>query len=813
MRLNRISTWCFDHKLAAIGVWAAGLVATFGTAAAIGPSYDAALDVPGSDSAAGFDVLEQHFPDLGAGGLSGTIVFRADQGVDDPRVTAAMEELFALVEAGFPDEAGDPAHPGATVISPYADQGEDQVARQGPLAGELAYAQVNLAADVDFTESALLGATIADHTPELEGLEVVPGGAALGEGTLPQTELIGLAFAVVVLIAAFGSVLAMGLPVAVALGGVAAGSALTLLLTNLVTVPDFTLTVGAMIGLGVGIDYALFIVTRFRRGTQDGLSPRAALATAADTAGRAVILAGLTVVVSLLGLLLIGIPQVSGMAIGASTTVLATMLTSVTLLPALLGLAGPRLEVTRWRGLLAAGLVAVALFGAGAGLGTMAALAAGLAVLVLVASVVVPRLRRPVPRPPARPLRETAAYRWSRTIQRRPWAWFGAATVALLVLASPALALRLGVADESTYPEGSYTLRAYELMAEGFGEGFNGPLVVTVVPGAGDPPGAVAGLERALAGMRGVATVSPAVPNRPDDPDAYVVTVVPTTPPQAEATTDLVDRIRDEVVPAAVAGTGLDVKVTGASAANIDIADFLARRAVVFYGVVLALSFLLLMVVFRSLLVPLKAVIMNALSMAATYGVIVAVFQWGWGGDLFGVSGAPVEPFMPLILFAIVFGLSMDYEVFLLSRIREEYLRTGDPVESVADGLASTARVITAAAAIMVVVFGSFALEDDRLIKMLGTGLATAVLLDVTLVRMVLVPATMELLGARNWWMPAWLDRILPRVGVERPDGRDRRDADPTPAGAGARVMHAGTEDPGAARGRPAAQERRPVEV
>ena len=601
---------------------------------------------------------------------------------------------------------------------------------------------------------------------------MVPGGAALGEGTLPQTELIGLAFAVVVLIAAFGSVLAMGLPVAVAVGGVGAGSALALLLSNLYTVPDFTLTVGAMIGLGVGIDYALFIVTRFRRGTHDGLSPRAAMATATDTAGRAVILAGVTVVISLLGLLLIGIPLVSGMAIGASVTVLATMTTSITLLPALLGLAGGRLEVTRWRGLLTAGLVAVALFGAGAGLPAVAATAAVLAVLVLGASVAVRRLRREVPRPPVRPLRETAAYRWSRTIQRSPWRWFGAACVTLLVLATPVLALRLGVADESTYPEGSYTLRAYDLLAEGFGEGFNGPLVLTVVPGPADAPDAVTGLERALARTQGVAAVSPPVPNRPAAPDAFVVTVVPSTPPQAEATTDLVTRLRDDVVPAAVAGTGLDVKVTGSAAANIDLTDFLARRAMVFIGVVLALSFLLLMVVFRSLLVPLKAVIMNALSMAATYGVIVAVFEWGWGGQIFGVSGAPIEPFMPLILFAIVFGLSMDYEVFLLSRVREEYVRTGDPVESVADGLASTARVITAAAAIMVVVFGSFALEDDRLIKMLGTGLAVAVLLDVTLVRMVLVPATMELLGARNWWMPAWLDRIVPRFSVERP-GRD----------------------------------------
>ena len=769
MRLARISNWCFDHRIGAVALWVAALAAIFGVAGAIGPSYDATFGIPGSDSDAGFDVLEEHFPDVGAGALSGTIVFRAEQGVDAPEVTTAMDELFALVEAGFPDEAGVAQHPGATVISPYTEQGEGQIAREGPLAGEVAYAQVNLAEDVDITESALLGGAIADHAPSLEGLEVVPGGSALAEGTLPQTELIGLAFAVLVLIVAFGSVLAMGLPVSVALGGVAAGSALTLLLSNVFTVPEFTAQVGAMIGLGVGIDYALFIVTRFRRGTHDGLAPRAAMAAASDTAGRAVILAGVTVVVSLLGLLVIGIPMVSGVAIGASTTVLATMITSLTLLPALLSLAGKRLEVTRWRGLLMAGLVAVALFGTGAGLSPLATAAAVLAVLVLVASVVVGRLRREVPRPPVRPLRETAAYRWSRTIQRSPWRWFATAAVALLVLASPVVALRLGVADESTFPEDSYTQRAYELLSDGFGQGFNGPLVLTVLPGPGDTPDTVAALERALTRTPGVAAVSPPVPNRTDGPGAFVVTVVPTTPPQAEATTDLVTRLREDVVPAAVDGTGLDVNVTGAAAADIDLTDFVARRAVVFYGVVLALSFLLLMVVFRSVLVPLKAVVMNALSMAATYGVVVAVFQWGWGASLSGVSGAPIEPFMPLILFAIVFGLSMDYEVFLLSRMREEYVRTGDPRESVADGLASTARVITAAAAIMIVVFGSFALEDDRLVKMLGTGLAVAVLLDVTLVRMVLVPATMELLGEKNWWMPAWLDRILPRLSVERP--------------------------------------------
>jgi putative drug exporter of the RND superfamily len=773
--LCRVGGWCFDHRIAAVGVWLLGLAAVFGAAGAIGPAYDAVLDIPDSESADGFAVLDEHFTELGAGTQSGTIVFRADQGVDDPEVTAAMEELFALVDAGFPDEDGVPEHPGATVISPYSEQGEGQIAGQGPFADELAYAQVNLAADIDLTESALIGEAIAEHAPAIEGLVVFPGGAALAPYEPPGSELIGLAFAIVVLILAFGSVLAMGLPVAVALGGVGAGIAATLLLSNIYPIPDFTLSVGVMIGLGVGIDYALFIVTRYREGTRAGKPPRAATLAAMDTAGRAVIFAGITVVISLLGMLLMGIPLVAGVGLGASVTVLLTMISSLTLVPALLALARERIEVTRWRGLVAAGLVAVAMLGAGIGFPPLAAGGAILAAATLLVSFAVRPLRRQVPRRSAKPARDTAAYRWSRIIQRNPWLWLAVGTVALLTLASPILGLRLGVADESNHPEGTYTRQAYDLLAEGFGDGFNGPLLITVVPGAGvganagagDAAKAVQGLRQALARTPGVAAVSEPLADDPTAPNALLMTLMPTTAPQAEATSGLVTRLRDDVIPAAVTGTELDVKVTGTTAANIDLTSFLGRRVLVFFGVVLGLSFVLLLMVFRSLLVPFKAVIMNVLSMTATYGVVVAVFQWGWGGDLLGIAGAPIEPFIPMILFAIVFGLSMDYEVFLLSRVREEYARTNDAVESVADGLAATARVISAAAAIMVVVFGSFVLEDDRVLRMFGLGLAVAVLLDATLIRMLLVPATMALLGARNWWMPRWLDRLVPRLSAE----------------------------------------------
>ena len=775
--IARIGAWCYDHRKAAVGIWFAALIVVFGAAGTIGSAYEASTDIPDSESADGFDVLDQHFAELGAGGASGTIVFRADQGVEDAAVTAGMEELFATVNAGFPDENGNPQHPGATVVSPYSEQGESQVARQGPLAGQLAYAQVNLAADVGLTESAALGEAISDDAPAIDGLEVLPGGTALAVFEPPATEFIGLAFAIVVLILAFGSVLAMGLPIAVALGGVGAGLGLIVILSNVFSIPDFTTFLGIMIGLGVGIDYALFIVTRYREGIHAGRLPSEATITAMDTAGRAVIFAGVTVVVSLLGLLLIGIGWVSGLGIGVAVTVLVTMITSIVLLPALLGFARERIEVTRWRGLIVAGFVAVALFGIGVGIPALSAAGAGLAALTLLVSFAVRPLRKQVPRRAPKPVRETLAYRWSRTIQRRPWLWVVAGTMFLLALAGPVLGLRLGFSDEGNFAEDTYTRQAYDLLAEGFGAGFNGPFIITAVPGAGDSVTAVETLQRALAETPGVAAVTPAFPNRPIAPEAYLFNLVPTTAPQDAATTELVKTLRGDVIPAAIAGTAVDVTVTGTAAANIDFTDFLARRTFVFFGAVLTLSFLLLMVVFRSLLVPLKAVVMNILSIAAAYGVLVAIFQWGWGADLIGIDSGPIEAILPLMLFAIVFGLSMDYEVFLLSRVREEYDKTGDSATAVADGLAATARVITAAAAIMVVVFGSFVFEDDRTGKLFGIGLALAVLLDATVVRMLLVPATMELLGDRNWWMPAWLDRIIPKLNVEGP----AHDAAPAP--------------------------------
>lgn len=779
--LGRVAGWCFDHRIRAIGLWLVAFVAIFGAAGAAGPQFDGDAQVPGSGSAAGFAALAEYFPELGTGGQTGTIVFRADRGVDDPEVRAAMEELFATVDAGFPDDAGEPQHPGATVVSPYGERGQGQIARDGPLAGRIAYAQVNLSADVDDTESGRIGEAIKERAPEIDGLEVVAGGQYLAVIEPPKTELLGLAFAMIVLILSFGSVLAMGLPIAVALGGVAAGIGTTMLLTNVVTIPDDATVLGIMIGLGVGIDYALFIVSRYREGLHEGHSARASTVTAMESAGRAVIFAGTTVMISMLGLLLVGVGSVGGMGIGVSATVLATVLTSTTLLPALLGFARERVELTRWRGLVAAGFTSVALLGLGVGVAPLAAVAGALALVTLLVSVVVRPLRRTVPRRAPKPLEATLAHRWSRTIQRHPLRWSLGGSLVLIALAAPVAGLRLGWADDGNFPEGTDTRRAYDLLAEGFGAGFNGPFTITVV---GESADAVSDLHAALVRTDGVAAVTAPMPDDPAQPQAYLMSLVATSAPQDEATSDLVRRLRADVIPATTAGTGLDVEVTGGAAIAIDITDYLADRMLLFFAAVLALSFVLLMIVFRSLLVPLKAVLMNVLTIGAAYGIVVAVFQWGWAAEVFGVEGGPINPFIPMMLFAVVFGLSMDYEVLLLTRIREEYLRTGDANTSVADGLASTARVITAAAAIMVVVFASFTLEDLRELKIFGLGLAVAVLLDATLVRMVVVPATMELLGSRNWWIPRWLDRILPHLEVEpaRPAVPHHAD-DPAPSG------------------------------
>ncbi len=750
--LSRLGASCYRRRRLVIVLWVVALAVLGGAAGRIGTNFSLQFSLPDVESARGIDTLSETFG-AESSGRSGSIVVRAPEGVNRPEVVQPLSAFFAELDA----------RDDLAVTSPFDPAALNQISRDGTIA----FATVNIDAAIETQEEFI--AIFEDMTaiaPVIDGVQIEYGGEVFAEFEAPSSEILGLAFAVIILIAAFGSVLAMGLPIGTAFGGIGAGVLVILLASNLVTMPDLSTTLGIMIGLGVGIDYALFIVTRYREVLRRGVDGAGAAAEAINTAGRAVLFAGTTVVISLLGMLLMGVGFMTGLGIGASLTVLMTMAASVTLLPAFLGFAGDRIERTRVRGIVAAGLVAVALVGLGLKRFELT-WSAALAVVVLLVGRYVPFLHRELPPRRVKPMRETVPFRWSRWVQRHPGISLVAGTGVLVLLALPVLGLRLGFADEGNYPTDTTTRRAYDLLAEGFGPGFNGPLTLVTRVTAADLP-VVEQVSQALATTPGIAQVTPAIPNDPNSPSAVLWRIFPASAPQSQEAADLVAALRDDVLPAATQGSALDVLVTGTVPVNVDFSAYLAARLPTFFGAVLALSFILLMLVFRSLLVPLKAVLMNLLSIGSAYGCVVAVFQWGWGAGLLGLgTDAPIDPWLPVMMFAIVFGLSMDYEVFLLSRVKEEYDRDGDNEAAVADGLAHTARVITAAAAIMVFVFGSFVLDGNRSIKMFGFGLAVAVFLDASVVRMLLVPATMQLLGDRNWWLPRWLQKVLPRIDVE----------------------------------------------
>ncbi|WP_116999100.1 MMPL family transporter [Desertimonas flava] len=807
--LQRLARNCVRHRWIVIGVWVAIIVVINGIASSVGPDWRTDFVLPSGEARDVQDLLEENNPERA--GFSASIVIQAEQGVDDPAVRQRLEDLMAFVpEADAPDCSGidDPGDledceaereaalnddETIEVTSPY--DAPDQISQREGSAGQIAYAQLDVS-DRPFEDLADIGDRIRDYGDELneadpiDGLVVEYGGDLFGEFELPEAEIYGILAAVIILIIAFGSVLAMGLPIGIALFGLGCASAIVAVLSNSLSMPDFTTAMVAMIGLGVGIDYALFIVTRYREALHAGLGVEDCVVEAIDTSGRAVIFAGMTVVIALLGLTIMGLPFVTGVAVASAVGVFLMVVASLTLLPALLGWVGTRIENTTRVALIAIGIMVVAVF-----IGVTAS-AAGVVLVGLVLSLVLfvgsfwigrDSLRRLVPHRRVRPREEQFWYRWSRNIQHRPWLNLGIGAAVLVALALPMFDIRLGFGDYGNQSESQTVRRAYDLMAEGFGPGVNGPIFVSVEgPTATDPDALQAFADDLVARdleiaeaeghERGIEFASP----RPINENVALVIVIPTAAPQDAEMTSLVNRLRDDIIP----GTGVDAMVGGATAGASDFADYLAGRMPILIGVVLLLSFILLMAVFRSLLVPLKAVVMNLLSVGAAYGVLVAVFQWGWLSGIIGVDrNGPIEAWIPMFLFAIVFGLSMDYEVFLLSRMKEEYdksVRRGKPDNgtAVADGLAITARVITAAALIMFCVFGAFVLGDERALKMFGLGLAMAVLIDATVVRMVLVPSTMELLGDRNWWIPKWLDRILPKIDVE---GHHREDA-PTPS-------------------------------
>jgi RND superfamily putative drug exporter len=757
----KLARWSTTHRKSVLLGWIVLLVAINALAQSAGTSYSNNFTLPNSDAQRAADLLQHNFP--AQAGDRDTIVYKVSSGsVQDPAVKARMSAMFARVEK-LPHVAA--------VIGPYAGATSG---RSVSADGKIAFATVvfdekanNLPKEapervVDVARAAARG-----------GLQVELGGQAIEateQAGFGISTGVGLLAAIIVLLLTFGSVVAMGLPILTALFGLGTGLGVIALFTHVVDTPNFSSELAAMIGLGVGIDYALFILTRFREayvtpGPTFG-DARESVIQSMDTAGRAVLFAGCTVVIALLGMMLLGVDFLYGVAISASIGVLLVMLGSLTLLPALLTFAGARLARPSRRARRKAERreaqagEPVAAAGAAAG-GAPAAAGTWL--------------------------------RWSMFVERHPRRIAVVSAILMLAIAAPAIALRLGSSDAANDPSSQTTHKAYELLAQGFGPGFNGPLLVAakLPAGSGAGAGAAAGaaatagnsgidrLRTAIAAAPNVAAVAPAKLNPAGD--VATLTVYPRSSPQAYATTQLVERLRKKVVPAIAPQNRLKVYVGGVTAGSVDFAKTLGEKLPLFIGVVVLLSALLLMVVFRSLVIPLQAAVMNLLSIGASLGVIVAIFQWGWLGSLIGVQQGPIESFIPVMLFAIVFGLSMDYEVFLVSRIHERWAHTRENSRAVAEGLALTGRVVTAAAAIMVCVFLSFMLGEDRVIKEFGLSLASAVFLDALVVRCLLLPAVLHLVGKRTWAIPGWLERVLPRVNIEgtvlpaQPDAQDAK--------------------------------------
>jgi RND superfamily putative drug exporter len=796
----KLARWSTTHRKYVVSGWIALLFGVNMLAQSAGTSYSNNFTLPNSDSQRAADLLQRSFP--AQAGDRDTIVYKVSSGtVLDPAVRARMSATFARV-AKLPHVAG--------VIGPYAGA---SAGKQISADGQIAFATVVFDQKANLLpKSAAQRVVDTARAAERRGLQVELGGQAIestDQAGFGLSTAVGLLAAIVVLLLTFGSLTAMGLPIVTALFGLGTGLGAIALFTHVVDTPDFSSELAAMIGLGVGIDYALFILTRFREAYRTPgptfADARESVVRAMDTAGRAVLFAGTTVVIALLGMMLLGVDFLYGVAISASIGVLLVMLASLTLLPALLTIAGARVARPSRRarareareaqagragdlppkvggatgsGNGAQALAATAGTSAQTGNGAQALAASagtsaqtGNGAQALVASDT--------------PLQAGHTWlRWSAFVQRRPWTIALASTLVMLLIAAPAMALRLGSSDAANDPANQTTHRAYELLAQGFGEGFNGPLlVVAKVPNPGgraadqsavqaspaSPPAAgpasVEKLRGAIAATPGVVAVAPAKLNPAGD--VATITVYPHSSPQAYATTQLVSRLRHSVVPPVQASTGMRVYVGGVTAGAVDFATVLGHKLPLFIGVVVLLSALLLMIVFRSLVIPLQAAAMNLLSITASLGVIVAIFQWGWLGGLLGVQRGPIESFIPVMLFAIVFGLSMDYEVFLISRMHERWVHTREHSRAVAEGLALTGRVVTAAAAIMVCVFLSFMLGDNRVIKEFGLSLASAVLLDALVVRCLLLPAVLHLVGERTWWIPAWLARGLPRLNIE----------------------------------------------
>ena len=720
--LYRLGHSAARHPWRTLTAWLLIAVSAVALSGAIGGTTNDTFTLPGSESQRAADALHDRFPDQSV--YTSQVVVHSPDGLTTRDARRAVHDATAaLADVPHVVDVTDPYDPRGPTVS------ED---------GMTAFTTVAFDTDVigieeyDAADAATEGLRDAGMQVEYSGaLGIAKGDEA------PGSEMLGLAIAIVVLAVAFGSLVAMSLPIGVALIGLFVGSSAIGILAGYVAVPSITTIVATMLGLGVGIDYALFILARHRQNLASGMPVAEAVGRANATAGLSVLFAGITVVVAIASLQVAGIPMLTTMGWGSALMVAITMVAAVSLLPGLLGLVGRRVN----------------------------------------------SLRVPFVRPVPATDHPTLSGRWAARVVARPRRYAVVALVLLGVLAAPAAALRIGFADDGNAVPGSTLRQSYDLVAEGFGPGFNGPVQVAVELGddAKDNKAALREIGGAIAADRGVASVGKPAVNPAGDLAVFVVT--PTTSPQDAATTALVHRLRDDVLPAATTGHDVETMLTGATAFQVDISSGLPRQMILFVSAVIGLSFLVLMMVFRSVLVPLKAAVLNLISIAAAYGVVVAVFQWGWGANLIGLEETvPINPLGPILMFAILFGLSMDYEVFLLSRVREQYLKHRDPKRAVVEGVGSTARVITSAALIMISVFGAFILSNDVTAKLFGVGLGVAVLLDVTLVRMILVPAAMSLLGHRAWWLPRPLARVLPTIDLEGSEHAEPSRPDREPA-------------------------------
>lgn len=704
--LYRWGAFAVRNRWKVLGGWIAFLILFGGISFALKGAFNDHFSIPGADSQRAFDLLEERFPSQS--GETATIVFQSDSGIasQEAQIKSLLDSVATMPHVGAINDSplSNPANINADGTVGYATVQFDEIASDIPVK------------DVDKYIAAVDAAAT-------NSLRIEQGGPVveLNEAAEPGGEtFVALLAAAVVLMIAFGSVIAMGLPLITALAGLAAGFFGMFIVTNFLDIATFTPATAAMIGLGVGIDYSLFIVTRFREGIHKGLSIEESVARAMDTAGRSVLFAGIVVVIAVVGLIAAQLPFMTAYAVAVALVVGFTISVAITFLPALLGFTGKRID--KWG---------------------------------------IKRFQQTASDPGV-----TVGTRIGRRIQRQPIIFAVLSAGILLVLALPVMDIDLGFTDAGTLSTETHARRAYDLLAEGFGPGFNNPFLVTVEGNGQVDQDQLNDLVAAIRNEPGVVKVNEPYVN--DTGDVAVISIVPAMAMSDDSAVDLVHHLRDSTIPPVMAGNGAKAYVGGFAATFVDVSEIMVDRTPLFFMIVVGLSFLLLSVVFRSVVIALKAAVMNLLSIAASFGVVVAIFQWGWFSSLLGVEESqPILVFMPMFLFSILFGLSMDYEVFLLSRIREAWVHGKSTPDAVVEGLGVTARVITAAAAIMVVVFLSFVLSPDPISKQMGVGLATAIFVDASLVRMILVPATMELLGEWNWWFPKWLDRSVPHVNVE----------------------------------------------